>query len=71
MENESIDQGRHVLEQQMCIIITDKDRCVSHVDTSVDVIASSLSSLPHLSCSTPTKISNETMKDQITYPSIH
>lgn len=71
MENESNGQGRHALEQQMCIITTDKNRCVSHVDTFVDVIAPSLSSLPHLSCSTPTKISNETMRDQISCSSIH
>lgn len=71
MQNESKGQGRYVLKQQTCIITTDKDRWVSPVDAFVDAIVSSLSSLPHLSCSTPTKISNETMKDQRSYPSVH
>lgn len=44
---------------------TDKHRWVSQAGTFVDATVSSLSSLLYLSYSTPTKISNETMKEAI------
>lgn len=62
MGNERKGQGRCVVKQQTCIITMDKRLLVSDVDALVDAIVSSLSSLSHPT-STPTKISNETMKD--------
>lgn len=69
-ENERKGQGRCDVKQQTCIITVDKILLVSDVDALVDAIVSSLSSLSHPT-STPTKISNETMKDWRSFPSVH
>lgn len=70
MEDENKGQGRYVLKQEMQTIATDEDRWMSHVGAFVAATFLSLSSLPHVSYSTSTKISNETMKDQRSYPGI-